>query len=599
MKTLNKILFLFFLSHLLTSFLSGIRAAELKTANNSNLKVNTLLSSNLQNQVGSSNVLAVMKGLLGKDKKKKNKSKFRSNKLIQGTKVEKPKSVEVIDKNKILTEFENLKVFAQDWMRISSPSFRDTNKFPSILLHDYSEKNINIDTANFRINEAFSANSQNANLPPEDLFFWFTVNDKNIYYTDTKTSLVVRGNLPLKKLVGVAKERKQNSTCFELSDSDNNKWKLCAQDQQLRHKWICYLNTVLGIDDFECQAKASDANIVVEDTNVTDPVILIPLPSKTCNEKWTYANNGNEWECDCQDGKTQSPIDIDTSTTFNSPVKPVFKYEEFKPDDNDKFVFEDGAIKVKSNKLGRVVTLDGNSFVATEIVFHTPSQHRINGKFYDMEMEIIHVGEFPDVITEHLVLSIFFQAKAGVYNKFLDDLDFFNLPGPTSRNKKFKTKINLNKVFYDITQADYPRWEEFSFFTYEGSLSAPPCTEKTIVYVKKDPIYLGNTTLQLFREGLKRPDTIDDAGNISINNSEPTNIRKTQPINGRRIYYYNHAEPALEIGDLATQEASSKTVGHYEKVQKKMINYFHVTGPNPSEVPGSFVVSENEAKGIA
>jgi carbonic anhydrase len=541
-----------------------------------------------------------MKGLLGKDKKKKKNSKFRKAKGPNvGNKVEKPKSVEVIDKNKILTEFENLKVFTQDWMKISSPSFRDVNKFPSLLLHDFSEKNINIDTANFRVNESFVANSKNTNLPTEDLYFWFTVNDKNIYYSDSKTSLVVRGNLPLKKLVGVTKERKQNSTCFEVSDNDNSKWKLCAQDKETRYKWICYLNTILGIDDFECTAKPSDANIIVEDTKVTDPVILIPLPSKTCNEKWNYANFGNDWECDCIDGKTQSPIDIDTGNLSNSPVKPVFKYEEFKPDDSDLFVFENGSVKVKTSKFGRVVTLDGNSFVAKEIIFHTPSQHKINGKFYDMEMEIIHVGESADVITEHLTLSIMFLSKAGVYNKFIDDLDFFNLPGPTSKIKKFKSRINLNKVFYDITQAEFPRWEEFSFFTYEGSLSAPPCTEKTIVYVKKTPIYIGNTTLQLFREALKRPDTIDDAGSISINNSEPTNVRKTQPLNGRRVYFYNHVEPVLELEDMATQEVSTKPVGHYEKVQKKMINYFHVTGPTPSEVPGSFVVSENEAKGIA
>ena len=556
------------------------------------------MSSSL-NKIQSSSVLELMKSVF-KKKKNKNKAKRTSeNKTNLDATGAIPKSIEVIDKNKILTEFEQLKLVYQNWMKISTPSFRDKNKYPTLSLNDYSEKNLNIDSNNFRINESFSSSKNGPEYPPNDLYFWFSVNDKNLYYTDNKTSLIVRGNLPLKKLKGVSKERKTDSTCFEVFDSDNTKWKLCAEDQKTRHNWICYLHTILGNDDFECKNDKIDTNVVVEDTKVTDPVILIPLPSKTCNENWNYNNQGKDWNCDCSEGKTQSPIDIKTDQVFNSRVKPVFYYKEFTPENKqDTFVFKDNTIRLQSNNLGRVVTLDGNSFKAKEIVFHTPSQHKIDGKFYDMEMEVIHEGESPDVIAEHLTLSILFEATPGVYNKFLDDLDFFNLPGPTQRKKNLKSKINLNKIFYEIQSTSYPNWEEFSFFTYEGSLSAPPCTEKTIVYVKKEPIPVGNTTLQLFREAIKIPDVVDDEGNVTLNTSEPTNARQTQLLNGRRIYYYDAEKPIdLDISEN-DQPQVQKPSGHYEKVKKQMINYLHVTGPQPSGLPNTFVVSEKEAKGL-
>ena len=40
-----------------------------------------------------------------------------------------------------------------------------------------------------------------------------------------------------------------------------------------------------------------------------------------------------------------------------------------------------------------------------------------------------------------------------------------------------------------------------------------------------------------------------------------------------------------------------KPSGHYEKLVKDAAEYIFVAGNNPSGLPGSFVVSESEAKG--
>jgi len=508
-----------------------------------------------------------------------------------------PKAATIIDKSKILTEQEKLAVGIEGWLKITSTEFRNEKKFPSITLRDYSLKKINIDPSNYRINEIYDENNKTPDSPPDNQYFWFRMSDKNIYYSNTKNSYNLIGSIAVKKIVGVEPERKPSSTCFEIADQDQSKWKLCAENKSKRQAWVCFVEKMLGIDDDDCKTGVSDDSVIVEDVKVTDPVLLIPLPAKVCNDGWTYKEHGKDWDCDCKEGKTQSPIDIRSNSIYRSSVKPVFKYTDVEiPKDATespvKIEYKDGAIRIKVDTFGNVITLDGNVFNAKEIIFHTPSQHKLDGRNSDLEVEIIHIGESKDVIAQHLVLNLLFDAKPGVYNRFFDDIDFFNLPGPMFKTRDIKNNLNLAKFLYNIDSDDYPLWKQFSFYTYEGSLTAPPCTERVIHYVKSQPLPLGNTTLQLLREAIKVPDLIDNQGNITINTSDPVNYREPQPLNGRRVYYYDYV-----VQNMLAPPKHEKHImkGHYEKVHQKMTQYFAVSTEKPSGMPGAFVVSEKEA----
>ncbi len=133
----------------------------------------------------------------------------------------------------------------------------------------------------------------------------------------------------------------------------------------------------------------------------------------------------------------------------------------------------------------------------------------------------------------------------------------------------------------------------FSFYTYQGSLTAPPCTQRTIHYVASKPIPLGTTALQLFEEAIRMPDLIDTRGNVIISKVLPQNNRSIQPLNGRAVFYYDHVK---YCGPDPVKE-KVKPKGHYEKKINKMVDYFYVNGVNPSGLPGAFVVSEKEALG--
>jgi carbonic anhydrase len=602
MKTLNNILYFCFFTTLVLF---------------ANISVNctaTSTEASSQNQIKGSAVLELMNQAFASKSHKKNhlnkhaKNRVMSQKMKAAPAAEeeigKAKYIEEVDRMRLQTEFEKLKVVQEGWFKVASLKFKDLDIFPGVTMPNYMTKNVRFDLDNFRINELFDENkAPAAGGPTTESSFYFRISDKNIYYTATKDSLNILGSIPLKRILGVIKDKSYESACFNIQDQDNSNWRLCAPTKPERKAFFCHFQKILGVEDNTCKVVlGANDGFVVEDQNVTDPVILIPLPSKTCNDNWNYDTQGKDWNCDCAEGKLQAPIDIDANKVTRSPVKPVFRYGkttvDYKADMGEespiKMEYAENSVKIKHENLGKLITLDGNVYAATEIIFHTPSQHTINGRYYDLEVEIVHQGESKDVISNHAIVSILFTSKPGVYNRFFDEIDFFNLPNPLFKKRDIKRDFNLNNIFYEIQQTDYPMWKPFSFYTYEGSLTAPPCTQKTIHYVKSAPIEIGNTTIQLFKEALRVPDTMDVDGNVTMTTHEPKNVRDTQPLNGRKVYYYDNVINSAIKGQVDKEESPK---GHYEKVTQDMVNYYHVTGPKPSGLPGAFMVSEREAKG--
>jgi len=261
-----------------------------------------------------------------------------------------------------------------------------------------------------------------------------------------------------------------------------------------------------------------------------------------------------------------------------------------------KIFFNKGLLKIKHPNFGKVVTLDGVVYQAQEVRFHTPSEHKIDGQSFDLEVEVIHFGQTPGDIGKQLILNVLFTKTPGVYNKFIDDIDVFNLPNPVLKHRQIKNDLNICKLFFNDEEDGFNYMKDFDFYTYQGSMSAPPSTERTIHLVTANPIALSTTALTLLKEAIKTPDTIDASGNVILNTSKTDNNRATQPLNGRKVYYYQ-SPPKEEVPKVVKPTPTS--TGHYEKVKKTMVSYFHVSTDTPSGLPGAFLVSENVAKGTA
>jgi carbonic anhydrase len=288
---------------------------------------------------------------------------------------------------------------------------------------------------------------------------------------------------------------------------------------------------------------------------VSQPVILVPISQPTCNEHWDYSKHGDNWECQCKEGKQQSPIDLPKAEDAkSSSVKPLFLFEEVIPDEKFKILNENQILKIYHYNFGKVVTLDGTKYLGHEINFHTPSEHKIDGKRFDMEMQVIFSNildlaeeEKPHTGNKHIVLSFLFYKDPGAYNQFFESLDIFNLPDTKTKSRSIENKLYIPKIFYGCDSDEMPAMKPFSFYTYSGSLTTPPCTEKTIHYVASDPIPLANVIVEQFSKVVRKQDEneMDCHGNINFNLNVNSgkgfeNYRNIKEMNERNVYFYKY-----------------------------------------------------------
>jgi len=498
-----------------------------------------------------------------------------------------------------------------EWFMISSKAYKDQRKFPPIILQDKKRITIETDMKDFRINNVFKTTNNEAKLP-SDKFFWFRLSGLNLYYSSTETDINILGAISIDSLstivsTGTDASSEYITTCFSVTDHARDQWKICGLDEKTVKKWYCQIKSFLNEEDLVmCPVKDPETQIIEKVVNITQPIIIIPIPTKHCNDKWHYQNDGDDWECDCKEGSEQAPIDLpDTNQAIESAVRPLFQYETVDPSKITNSIdglLESGKLQIQlkenllrifHNKFGKIVTMDGAIYYAEEIVFHTPAEHTIQGKHYDFEIQVIHYGQTQGDIAKQIVLSFLFEKAPGKYNKFLEDLNFFDLPNPISPVRDIEAKLfipNILKISED--EYDVISMEPFSFYTYQGSLTMPPCTEDTIMYVASKPLPIGSSALQLFQEALRIPDMMDAKGNIIASDWVPKSARKIQPQNGRPVFHYDSDKYCPP-----TPRATKVEAGHYEKIRKAVTNYFFVSGSEPSGVPNAYVVSEDEAKG--
>lgn len=258
-----------------------------------------------------------------------------------------------------------------------------------------------------------------------------------------------------------------------------------------------------------------------------------------------------------------------------------------------KLELKENLLRIMHPDMGKLITVDGAIYQAQEINFHTPSEHDINGRKYDMEVSILHFGMTQGDIAKQATLNFLFEKAPGVENPFLEDLDYFDLPGPLHKSKEIKDMIYINKINVKPEEVgDITSLEPFAFYTYQGSLTFPPCTENTIVYVASKPLKIGSTALQLFQEATRIPDMMDNRGNIIVSDFNPETARKIQDLNGRPVFHHTPV-------DCMRPKRPVANPGHYEKIRKSITSYFFVNNSKPSGLPNAYVVSEGEAKGTA
>lgn len=178
--------------------------------------------------------------------------------------------------------------------------------------------------------------------------------------------------------------------------------------------------------------------------------------------KFTYHQQGADWPGTCSTGLRQSPIDLSaafevTALQGFAPLMVNYKHlTNFQAD------FDDTGFRLKSGELGTLQAKNAEGYgpfvyTATEIRFHSPSEHTINGMSFDLEMQIMHSQLSGGNTTFPIaVVSVLF--REGAYNPLLAGL-------------------YDQEEGFDLQQVLQGNWLLSDYFMYLGSFTVPPCDE--------------------------------------------------------------------------------------------------------------------------
>jgi len=245
--------------------------------------------------------------------------------------------------------------------------------------------------------------------------------------------------------------------------------------------------------------------------------LLIVASCKQVNEKehynklvdehqWSYAGETSpehwieiEKNSECG-GKYQSPINIINKDTDSLPSDNQLKIF-YSPKTYISKVQNNGHSIQFDFEEGDSIHYKNNIYYLKQIHFHEPSEHKINGIIYPIEMHLVHLNEAKQIS----VLGIL--GEEGDESQLFEFLESF-LPIENGAEKKIHQNIDLSSLFLNAS----------NYYSYSGSLTTPPCTEGVNWIVFKNPIVLS------VEEVLKLKN------NMPINN-----YRNEQPLNDRVV----------------------------------------------------------------
>ena len=166
------------------------------------------------------------------------------------------------------------------------------------------------------------------------------------------------------------------------------------------------------------------------------------------------------------------------------------------------------------------IVKNGNAanYRLTEFHIHSPSEHKINGRQFDAEMHFSYVltgGQRPAGDNrDQIRLAVMFNYQEGQENQFLNEWN-------VDRDKNSYVELSLG-YFQDLI--DQGVLDEYYY--YEGSTSAPPCTEAHNWIIFKNVLGMSRAQLQ----GLKKNLELD----MSFAGGRGNN-RVVQPLNCRMV----------------------------------------------------------------
>ena len=194
-------------------------------------------------------------------------------------------------------------------------------------------------------------------------------------------------------------------------------------------------------------------------------------------------------------GQRQSPVDIVSRDAMDADLpRLIFDYrqEQISSRNNGHTIQHDG-------EPGSYVYVGDQRLALEQFHVHSPSEHTIDGKQFDMELHFVHKSDAGQVA----VVAVLVEASPGGELA----MPLYTLPNREGEMVAYAGRRN---------PADFlPKSRDY--FVYDGSFTTPPCTEGVKWVVMKQPIQASPERIARFQAILQH------------------NNRPTQPLNGRLI----------------------------------------------------------------
>lgn len=190
-------------------------------------------------------------------------------------------------------------------------------------------------------------------------------------------------------------------------------------------------------------------------------------------KKW--ADLSREFEI-CTSGTHQSPIDIHPEKiSQRKDFRLSYANTEIDLIDNEhtiEFDYEPGSF----------LFLEGDKYELKQFHFHSPSEHEVNGKRYDMEVHLVHKNQAGKLAVIGLLV------EEGKNNDLIGQI-WRHLPHDKDKHHIFPNeRVNILDLIPHDKKAYY----------YSGSLTTPPCSESVHWLVIEKPIEFSKDEIDYF-----------------------------------------------------------------------------------------------------
>src|SRR3954465_409323 len=207
------------------------------------------------------------------------------------------------------------------------------------------------------------------------------------------------------------------------------------------------------------------------------------LPVHGEGHHWSYGKHGGpaEWGdldkafASCQLGKVQSPIDIRGAKAADLPaIKFDYKPAPLKLIDNGHTIQVNYAP-------GSSIEVDGKRYELVQFHFHKPSEEKIDGKAHDMVAHLVHKAFDGKLAVVAVLLD-----KGGA-NPTIATI-WKNLPSTKDKEASVNTNIDVATLLP----------AKKGYYTFQGSLTTPPCSEAVRWFVMKSPVTIAESEVAAF-----------------------------------------------------------------------------------------------------